>query len=93
MNIDVNEPESIETVSNEVQELILAAPVPEELAGAIAAGYEELAHSLAPVAGSPARPLVSMRSSAIGEDSGEVSFAGQYLTVLDVRAGRIAPYL
>ena len=84
MNIDVNEPESIEDVSKEVQALILAAPVPEELAGAIAAGYEELAHSLAPVAGSPARPLVSMRSSAIGEDSGEVSFAGQYLTVLNV---------
>ena len=84
MNIDVNEPESIEDVSKEVQALILAAPVPEELAGAIAAGYEELAHSLAPAAGSPARPLVSMRSSAIGEDSGEVSFAGQYLTVLNV---------
>ena len=80
MNIDVNEPESIEAVSKEVQALILAAPVPEELEQAIAAGYEELAQSLAPAV----RPLVSMRSSAIGEDSSDLSFAGQYLTVLNV---------
>ena len=80
MNIDVNEPESIEAVGKEVQALVLAAPVPEELQQAIAAGYEELAHSLAPVV----RPLVSMRSSAIGEDSSDLSFAGQYLTVLNV---------
>ena len=84
MNIDVNEPESIEAVGKEVQALILAAPVPEELVQAIAAGYDQLAHSLAPAAGPVARPMVSMRSSAIGEDSSDLSFAGQYLTVLNV---------
>ena len=84
MNIDVNEPESIETVSQEVQELILAAPVPEELQQAIAAGYDNLARQAATAADQPSRPMVSMRSSAIGEDSSDTSFAGQYLTVLNV---------
>ena len=84
MNIDVNEPESIETVSQEVQEMILAAPVPEELHQAIAAGYDNLARQAATAADQPSRPMVSMRSSAIGEDSSDTSFAGQYLTVLNV---------
>ena len=84
MNIDVNEPESIETVSQEVQEMILAAPVPEELQQAITAGYDNLARQAATTADQPSRPMVSMRSSAIGEDSSDTSFAGQYLTVLNV---------
>ena len=84
MNIDVNEPESIETVSQEVQELILAAPVPEELQQAITAGYDNLARQAATAADQPSRPTVSLRSSAIGEDSSDTSFAGQYLTVLNV---------
>ncbi len=56
MNIDVNEPESIETVSQEVQELILAAPVPEELQQAITAGYDNLARQAATIADQPSRP-------------------------------------
>jgi pyruvate, water dikinase len=81
MNIDVNDPESIETVSTEIKALILAAPVPEELQQAITAGYQGLARQ---AADDDSRPLVSLRSSAIGEDSGDLSFAGQYLTVLNV---------
>ena len=55
MNIDVNEPESIETVSQEVQELILAAPVPEELQQAITAGYDNLARQAATAADQPSQ--------------------------------------
>lgn len=90
MNIDVNDPGSIEAVSQEVQELILAAPLPEVLAQALAEGYEALCRRLAPAGGPATRPKVSMRSSAIGEDSSDLSFAGQYLTVLNVTPADLA---
>ena len=83
MNIDVNEPESIEAVSRDIQALVLAAAVPEELAQALAEAYDTLASEIAPAAPKAAQPSVSLRSSAIGEDS-DWSFAGQYLTVLNV---------
>jgi pyruvate, water dikinase len=84
MNIDVNEPESIEGASKEVQRLILAAPVPEELQQAINGAYDTLARQVVPAAHQSQGLTVSLRSSAIGEDSGDTSFAGQYLTVLNV---------
>jgi pyruvate, water dikinase len=87
MNIDVNDPESIEEVSQEVKDLILAATMPEDLQEAIIAGYDNLARQ---AEADSSRPLVSMRSSAIGEDSGDTSFAGQYLTVLNVAPQNLA---
>src|SRR5258708_5140551 len=52
----------------------------------VAAGYQELCRRT----GHPAA-AVAVRSSAIGEDGAETSFAGQHDTVLDVRgAGAIA---
>lgn len=55
-------------------------PVPEDLRGEIAERYEELASA----AGEP-RAAVAVRSSAIGEDSEEATFAGQQETYLWVR--------
>jgi pyruvate,water dikinase len=55
-------------------------PVPEDLRAEIAERYEELAS----VAGEP-EPAVAVRSSAIGEDSEEATFAGQQETYLWVR--------
>ena len=59
---------------------IRATPLPESLREELAARYEELASE----AGDPSPP-VAVRSSAIGEDSEEATFAGQQETYLWVR--------
>jgi pyruvate,water dikinase len=59
---------------------ILATELPGELRAEIAKSYEDLAET----AGDP-RPAVAVRSSAIGEDSEEATFAGQQETFLWVR--------
>ena len=68
--------DTIVRVTGELQELILAADVPAGLAGEILTAVERSGlrgHSLA------------VRSSAVAED-GEISFAGQYASELDVSA-------
>lgn len=82
MEIDPREPETIERVSGEIRELILKAEVPAEVREAILGAYATIAGSRIP------RPLVSLRSSAIGEDS-EVSYAGQYLSLLNLSEERL----
>ena len=57
-----------------IRDLVTAAPVPDELRGAIAAAYADL--------GSPA---VAVRSSATAEDLADASSAGQQDTYLDVQ--------
>jgi pyruvate, water dikinase len=59
---------------------IRATPLPESLREELAARYEQLASE----AGDPSPP-VAVRSSAIGEDSEEATFAGQQETYLWVR--------
>jgi pyruvate, water dikinase len=59
---------------------IRETPLPEPLREELAARYEELASE----AGEPSSP-VAVRSSAIGEDSEEATFAGQQETYLWVR--------
>ena len=59
---------------------IRSTPLPDELRAELAARYEELASE----AGDP-NPPVAVRSSAIGEDSEEATFAGQQETYLWVR--------
>jgi pyruvate,water dikinase len=79
MELDLIDPEVILRVSEGIQRLFLEAQVPEDLEKAILEAYSEL----------KARRVVqgnlkiALRSSAIGEDS-ELSFAGQYLSVLNV---------
>lgn len=79
--IEINDVESIREASEEIQAIIKAAQLPEALAAAILASYEDMARRL----GQGADLRVSLRSSAIGEDS-DLSYAGQYLTVLNVTA-------
>ena len=69
--------DSLARVSEDLKQMILAAQVPPELEEAIAAAYERLA------AREGRRPLVAMRSSAVGEDL-TLTFAGQYATYLNV---------
>jgi pyruvate, water dikinase len=60
-------------ITGELQELILAAEIPEEIAGQIIQAAGKLGHA----------PLLAVRSSALAED-GRVSFAGQYASELEV---------
>lgn len=76
--VDLDDLESLYTTSAQIQKLISAAPVSDELAAQILEGYEELARE------AEQRPQVSLRSSAVEEDSGRLSFAGQYRTQLNI---------
>jgi len=80
MELDPQDLASVKRVSEDIQALILEAPLPPELASDLEGAYAGLAREVRP-AGPP--PLVSIRSSAIGEDS-DLSFAGQYLTLLNL---------
>lgn len=75
---DHERPDEIFRLSSRLQQLVVKAEVPAALGDAVATAYEELAETVG------GRPSVAMRSSAIGEDSREASFAGQYRTELNV---------
>ena len=77
---DIIETETILEVSEEIQGLIAQAEIPADLAQTILEAYGEL-NAATPGDRKPLK--VAIRSSAIGEDSA-LSFAGQYLTVLNV---------
>ena len=89
MEIDPNQPETVNLVSEEIQRLIIAAPLPEELDGAILSAYDRMIERIKESGLKDFSPQVSLRSSAIGEDS-ELSFAGQYLSVLNVPRNKLA---
>jgi pyruvate,water dikinase len=65
-------------MSSEIQMLIIRGEVPQEVAEAVYRAYREMASA------SP-RPLrLALRSSAVGEDAVQTSFAGQYRSELNV---------
>jgi pyruvate, water dikinase len=64
--------------SSEIQKLIINASPPPELEEAILSAHQELVRKI----GKGVR--MSMRSSALGEDAQEASFAGQYRSILNV---------
>lgn len=75
--LDINNLEDLIVVSRDIQQLILEKPIPPFLAEVLAKSYQALADKT----GNDVK--VSVRSSALGEDS-RLSFAGQYGTVLNV---------
>ena len=77
--LDAHGPEALPEACREVREAVLASPVPPDIRDGILAAVDGMA------GGAEAR--FSVRSSAVGEDSGASSHAGQYLTVLDVDRG------
>lgn len=89
MEIDPRDPESIDLASRDIQRLILAASLPPELEAALFRAYDALAVEVRS-SGAPGPLRVSLRSSAIGEDS-DLSFAGQYLTRLNVTEAELVP--
>ncbi len=76
-SIDLHNPQSVEDASRKLQALITSQPLPAGLA-------EEIETATAEIKG----PL-AVRSSALLEDS-ENSFAGQYLSLLDVKTADVA---
>jgi len=75
--------DTLAQVSEELKAMIHAAQVPPDLEEAIRQGYERLA------AQAGVRPLLAMRSSAVGEDL-TFTFAGQYATYLNIAPEEMA---
>ncbi|MCK5507506.1 MAG: pyruvate, water dikinase, partial [Desulfobacterales bacterium] len=77
-SVNIEDIKMLGMASSNIQKLIMQSPVPLELEAAIFDGYKRLQEK------TEKDVKVSMRSSALGEDSQESSFAGQYHTELNV---------
>lgn len=73
----VDDLDAIDKVSKEIRVLVEAAQMPESLFETISNAYSELCYSTLHV-----NQPVAVRSSAIGEDANDASFAGQFDTYL-----------
>jgi phosphohistidine swiveling domain-containing protein len=74
--VEASNPDSLESASDEIEELFLRGSMPEDICEAISEAY----------AGLPGDgPAVAVRSSATAEDLPEASFAGQQESFLNVR--------
>jgi pyruvate, water dikinase len=79
-SLDPGDVERVGAVSHALAEEMRSAPVPDAVRDEVASRYAELASA----AGDP-EPPVAVRSSALGEDSQDATFAGQQETYLWVR--------
>lgn len=79
--VDINSFEDLIRAADEIQKMILASPVPDDVAGAILDAFDALAAR-------SGAATAAVRSSAIGEDT-YFSFAGQYATFLNVTRERL----
>lgn len=82
--VEVNDVALLLNQSKQLQDLVLAAPIPSQLSGAVHEQYLQLAGRLG------YEPQLALRSSGLYEDQ-ELSFAGQFLTVLNVPAPDFFP--
>ena len=76
-SIDFNDNSQIQQVSQVIQALIIATPIPQLIEKIILNNYEFLSSRYGDV-------LLSVRSSAVGEDDLHYSFAGLHYTALNV---------
>jgi len=81
---NISDLNSLLELSSELQQLIIKAAVPPEVADAIQREVRSLAQKNMEVS-----LRLAVRSSAIGEDTGEASFAGQYRSELNVAPDNI----
>ena len=72
--LDPNDSKQLQQIADQVQQVVLDAPMPPELAKEIEQAYIKMG-----------RGLVAVRSSATAEDLPEASFAGQQSTFLNVQ--------
>jgi phosphoenolpyruvate synthase/pyruvate phosphate dikinase len=73
--------DSVGAASQAISQAMRFAPVPDAVRDEVAQRYAELAHE----AGGGGEPPVAVRSSALGEDGEDATFAGQQETYLWVR--------
>ena len=76
-SLDIKSYDDLVRVSEEIIKMISASPVPDDLVNEIVQDYHRLVERTG-------RPRISIRSSAVGEDT-LFSFAGQYASYLNVR--------
>lgn len=76
--LDIANIEMLHRVSSEIQQLVMNGTVPEDLSREIMNAFDQLELK------ANRRLSVSMRSSALGEDQLNASFAGQYRSALNV---------
>jgi len=79
-NTNVNDPKELEENTKKIRELIEITKIPEEIEREIREAYETLSREFGKEA-----EFVAVRSSATAEDVPGASFAGQQLTLLNVR--------
>ncbi len=79
-NTDVNEPKQLQENTRKIREIIETTPMPEEIKGEIVEAYKLLSKKFGKEEG-----YVAVRSSATAEDVEGASFAGQQLTLLNVK--------
>jgi len=92
MHLNVQDPQAVQEVSEAIQRLILTAPAPEAIEREVLQAYDDLLETVKTRQAGLNELWVALRSSAVGEDS-ELSFAGQYVSVLNVpRHQLIATY-
>ena len=76
-SIDFNDNANVQQVSQVIQALIISSPIPQLIEKIILNNYEYLSSKYGDI-------LVSVRSSAVGEDDLHYSFAGLHYTALNV---------
>jgi pyruvate, water dikinase len=76
-HMDAGDPDGIAAAARTISEAMRFAPIPDALRDELARRYVELAEAV----GVP-EPPVAVRSSAVGEDSQDATFAGQQETYL-----------
>ncbi|NDY74428.1 hypothetical protein DO021_21355 [Desulfobacter hydrogenophilus] len=81
--LDIDEPANLAATALTIEKAVLAASLPEELAKEIEAGLVRLEAVAAGFKKDNSPFRFAMRSSAVRED-GDVSFAGQYLSLMNV---------
>ncbi len=90
MEIDPRSVGSIAESSRQIQQMIMSAEIPPELNAAILESYRLMGERIGRNKTHFRDVLVALRSSASGEDR-EGSFAGQYLTLLNVTPEGLIP--
>jgi pyruvate,water dikinase len=80
---DAEKLDDLFSLSSAIQQIIIGARVPEDVEQAVLNAYREIRQGVGPTV------RVSLRSSAIGEDSAGTSFAGQFRSILNLNEEHI----
>jgi pyruvate, water dikinase len=75
---DMNNMEKLFTLSSEIQQLIIRSRIPDDLVDSVKHAYHKLETDI------KSKVTLALRSSALGEDTQESSFAGLYRSELNV---------